>query len=127
MNGNFASARHRDGNNYGPSVIRSFGSTTGGKLRIWPNKEYESEYADLSPNDPHRLLMFDGRQFHQTLPYEGDRRSLVFFTNMRTITMDEEVRSRLELLGFRTPETPAELESWEKKFKRRAETKPTLP
>merc|ERR1712050_707321 len=36
LNANYAGARHRDGNNEGPSVLRAVGDFTGGKLVYFP-------------------------------------------------------------------------------------------
>lgn len=67
-----SSALHVDANNCGKSYIISLGDHTGGKLWQYPNREI---------NTHNRLQECDGLLPHITLPFEGERYSLVFFNS----------------------------------------------
>lgn len=63
---------HRDMHNIGQSYIIAFGPYTGGELMIHGDKAYDIR---------HKPLLFDGSKLlHSTLPFEGERISIVFHT-----------------------------------------------
>merc|ERR1739848_471638 len=43
LNCNYAAKLHRDGNNFGPSMIRAFGQFTGGELNYWPEDDRKTQ------------------------------------------------------------------------------------
>lgn len=90
------SALHVDTLNDGPSLIISLGDHVGGDLWQFPNKTLRVR---------NRLLPCDGRLPHITLPYDGERYSLVYF-NMKGIRRDGPSPDRYRLLkicGFKKP------------------------
>jgi hypothetical protein len=93
LNANYAGARHRDGNNEGPSVIRAVGNFKGGKLLYWPKDAKSNmqrpgrhELNKLSKADARvfdlkkNTTIFDGCRAHEVEDFTGDRYSLVYFT-----------------------------------------------
>jgi hypothetical protein len=90
------SGLHVDKMNCGPSLIASFGDHTGGELFQYPDKVI---------NIHNRLKMSDGTVPHMTLPFEGERFSVVYFTNKwtrHTAPSSATVRE-LKALGFSRP------------------------
>ena len=83
----YAARRHRDSYNVGPSVVKAFGSFTGGELLYWPedngNKKVEAlEWDSAQKFDARReLVLFSGLRGHAVAPFVGERYSLVFFTS----------------------------------------------
>ena len=87
VNFGYAARIHRDGNNVGPSMTKSFGSFTGGSLLYW---ESDDGSLDLNTADPahasctfdtrRQMVLFDGNRAHAVSPFKGERYSLVFFT-----------------------------------------------
>ena len=76
FNKNHKSARHKDDKNATDSYIIGLGDYTGGKLRVW--SENEKTYVDY--NIKNRWLRFNGaKHFHQTLPFVGERFTLVYY------------------------------------------------
>ena len=97
------SALHVDKMNDGPSLIVSLGDHIGGDLWQFPNKRL---------NVRNRICPCDGRLPHITLPYEGERYSLVFF-NMKGIQRPGPSPDRYRILkgcGFRKPRIDPENE-----------------
>eukprot|EP00746_Dinoflagellata_sp_MGD_P121096 gnl/MRDRNA2_/MRDRNA2_56378_c1_seq1.p1 gnl/MRDRNA2_/MRDRNA2_56378_c1~~gnl/MRDRNA2_/MRDRNA2_56378_c1_seq1.p1 ORF type:complete len:346 (+),score=55.67 gnl/MRDRNA2_/MRDRNA2_56378_c1_seq1:93-1130(+) len=87
VNSMYAAKRHRDKNNCGPSVIKTFGQFRGGELRYWPEDSGQARVEDLSMADSVVLSvktsakLFDGKRAHEVNPFSGaERFSLVFFT-----------------------------------------------
>merc|ERR1711957_929833 len=86
--GNYNGARHRDGNNEGPSVIRAVGDFTGGRLKYWPSdtQKPRPNVSELDPKDSVALdlakntVVFDGCRAHEVENFEGERYSIVFFS-----------------------------------------------
>jgi len=71
--------KHTDTLNVGKSVIVSFGSHTGGKLRVYSS---ETEYEAMDIHD--RPLCFNGSLLaHETEPFEGDRWSIIYYSQRR--------------------------------------------
>jgi len=48
VNKNYAGRIHRDGNNFGPSMISAFGDFTGGKLKYYPHDDARSIWRSFS-------------------------------------------------------------------------------
>jgi len=71
VNENYQSLPHRDAGNRGLSCIVGFGDYVGGYLDI----------SGIPVDIKHRLVYFDGsRHTHSTMPWTGNRYSLVFHT-----------------------------------------------
>ena len=88
LNKGFASKRHRDSNNVGPSLIRAFGNSERGDLYYWPNDPGKVDVSTLQRKHrgtlelrlPEHLAAYDGKRAHETQPFKGeDRISLIFF------------------------------------------------
>ena len=87
LNYNYAAKLHRDGNNAGPSLARSFGAFIGGELSYWSNDDKRTPLEQLRERDAVRIdthmhyALFDGCRGHRVEPFSaGDRYSLVFFS-----------------------------------------------
>ena len=77
INKNFKIGRHKDKKNVGESYIIGLGDYTGGELVIEDN-EKEKKIIDIK-NNPYT---FNGSEkYHYVLPFEGERFSLVFYSN----------------------------------------------
>ena len=118
VNGSFASKRHRDGRNTGPSIIRAFGADSGGELRIWPNDDRstradeltEDDSQDLVIDDPEHLTIYDGRRAHEVRPFTGQRFSVIFFVTSGSDRMQHgQLATELGTQGFRVPRSEADL------------------
>jgi len=87
VNYGYAARRHRDGNNVGPSVAKSLGHFTGGRLKYWADDNCERGFHELNEADAQeydtksQIVLFDGRRCHCVTPFSGERYSLVFFTS----------------------------------------------
>ena len=83
---------HVDRNNCGPSMICSLGNHTGGELWQWPGDVLEIH---------NKFKLSDGLLPHATLPFKGERYSLVYYCvrELRTPPCDED-RKLLNDLGF---------------------------
>ena len=118
VNRGYAAARHVDGNNFGPSIVRSYGSPNDG-LYIWPHTE-KRRIAELprsravllriGRND--RTYAFDGTHPHETRQPTGDvtdRYSIIFFQTKRGWMAPPEVLHATAELRFNhaTSETQA--------------------
>ena len=76
FNKNHKSAKHKDAKNATDSYIIGLGDYTGGELRIWD--EDNKTYKDF--NIKNRWLRFNGaKHYHQTLPFKGERYTLVYY------------------------------------------------
>jgi hypothetical protein len=85
-----------DGNNLGPSYIRSFGKHTGGEL--WTE--------DQGVIDCHGAWKkFDGKKLHETQPFGGTRISFIVFTHNACEELTSEVVGELRALGFTAGDT----------------------
>ena len=99
LNHNFASALHVDDYNSGPSYIVGLGTYAGGEL-------WTLEHGPLDCH--HSFCHYDGTEPHATLPFTGERYTLVFFTHQTHPRLGDADRSYLESLGFPLPK-PTEL------------------
>ena len=86
VNYDYGAKAHRDGNNLGVSLTKSFGDFAGGQLLYWGEDDGLSLVEKLREQDArsidtrHGMLLFDGRRAHAVAPFQGERYSLVFFT-----------------------------------------------
>lgn len=89
VNRDYAARRHRDTRNAGVSVIRAFGSFTGGRLRYWPNDPGPKtlpDVGDLKDSEAVQLnvcgssVVVNSTKAHEVEPFQGSRFSLVYFT-----------------------------------------------
>ncbi|CAE7938265.1 lkhA [Symbiodinium necroappetens] len=120
LNKNYATKMHVDANNHGPSFIIGLGDYKGGEVWIYDeNGTVEMElpctlrgWSHLRPGQkvPGRLedcrnkwLKFDGNTPHMTMPYQGSRISIVYFTRKGWLTMLPETKDTLETSGFMLP------------------------
>jgi hypothetical protein len=99
LNHNFASALHVDDYNSGPSYIVGLGTYAGGEL-------WTLEHGPLDCH--HSFCHYDGTEPHATLPFKGERYTLVFFTHQTHPRLGDADRAYLESLGFPLPK-PTEL------------------
>lgn len=79
LNRNLRCKRHTDGGNAGPSYIAAFGNFKGGKLLVEPPGGGVPEMElDLKS----RFVQFNGKtQPHETMPFSGERFTLVYYTS----------------------------------------------
>lgn len=110
LNCQYAAARHRDGNNFGPSMIKGFGAFSGGRLGVFPEDDREIKdvkklpqrdrvSADLKSN----LVMFNGNSAHEVEDFEGSRFSVVYFTLGCFAKAKKEDEETMRRLGFPVP------------------------
>jgi len=114
LNCNYAAQRHRDKNNFGPSLIKAFGSFTGGELAYWPEDDKTVKVDDM-PQDKKvqvqlrdGLMMFNGNCAHAVNDFQGERFSVVYFTLGCHAKAKPADRAKLEELGVAMPEVDAD-------------------
>ena len=80
LNKNLQCKRHTDGGNMGLSYIIAIGNYTGGALRVERDEHHPN---DVTIHDLHRtFVLFNGKeQPHETLPFTGERYTLVYYTS----------------------------------------------
>ena len=75
VNHGWESARHRDRNNVGKSIIVTIGDHQAGGLKIWDEDDRKGDVMKLRTKDAKVLhprktpLVFDGTQAHETVPF----------------------------------------------------------
>merc|ERR1712039_116412 len=117
LNKNYAARVHRDGNNFGPSMIAAFGKFSGGELNYWSedNKSCKLEELPAKPTQKFQLgsglAMFNGNSAHSVNPFEGQRFSVVYFTSGCHAGLEAEDVSILKKLGM--PYPPPTVEQFE--------------
>jgi len=109
VNRDYAAKTHRDGNNFGPSMISAFGSFSGGELNYWAEDDGKADLEnlgskgkvqfDLSKN----LALFNGNCAHSVEDFEGNRFSIVYFTLGCHAKMKDEDRTAMASLGIPVP------------------------
>mmetsp|Transcript_112278 Transcript_112278/g.194648 ORF Transcript_112278/g.194648 Transcript_112278/m.194648 type:complete len:508 (-) Transcript_112278:96-1619(-) len=110
LNCNYAAKRHRDGQNFGPSMIKAFGDFSGGELNVFPEDDRDkSDLSKLPASDKRclnikdNLAMFNGNSAHEVEEFQGTRLSIVYFTlGCHDRAKDEDVEL-LRQLGFPFP------------------------
>jgi hypothetical protein len=117
VNKNYASRPHVDKNNLGQSLILGLGDYTDGQLWVHDDKgdvplelkedifsayRYRSgkSYSGTVLDCRNEIIEFDGTKLHYTLPFTGDRYTLVFFTSDMFMRASEETRAALNEAGF---------------------------
>jgi len=103
LNKNYAAKRHRDGNNFGPSMIKAFGDYKQGELNVFPSDDRAVSDLDKLPQSDRvtldikkNLVMFNGNSAHEVNDYsDGDRYSIVYFTIGCHSKMTDECRQGL--------------------------------
>jgi len=112
VNKNYAGRIHRDGNNFGPSMISAFGDFTGGKLKYYPHDDGKIDLEELQRKTAHKaeeldlksgLALFNGNSAHSVDHFEGQRYSIVYFTLGCHADMKQEDREKLGSMGVATP------------------------
>jgi len=110
LNCNYAAKRHRDGNNFGPSMIKAFGKFEGGELNYFPDDDKSVDLEKLKVKDSKsinlskNLAMFNGNSAHEVNEFKGDFRfSIVYFTLGCHAKAPKEVMTSLKSMGFHTP------------------------
>ena len=85
LNHNVQAKKHIDGQNNGHSVIVGIGEYTGGRLNV-----YDKDGIDVISYDiKDRPLMFNGAiNPHETLPFEGERYTIIFFKQKKAGTIE---------------------------------------
>ena len=89
INFGFGCRLHRDTYNRGPSITKSFGAFTGGRLFYYPDDDGRTTLEDLRPHSDkghavalqtsRDLVLFEGRRSHSVEDFVGvrDRKSVV--------------------------------------------------
>lgn len=112
VNKNYAAAIHRDGNNFGPSMIGAFGKFSGGELNYWPEDDGKIDLDELQKGGKHEkehmnlgngLALFNGNCAHSVNDFNGNRFSIVWFAGSFHVKMSDKVRKELESLDFNVP------------------------
>lgn len=111
MNNNYAAKRHRDGNNFGPSMIAAFGDFEHGELNVYPNDDRDliKRVEDVPQKDrmaldiKTNLAMFNGNSAHEVDDFKGNRFSIVWFTCGCHAKADSQYKEALETMGMPYP------------------------
>jgi len=111
LNKNYAAKIHRDGNNFGPSMISAFGDFTGGALKYYTFDDGKVDLDELdAKKDQARelqlnkgLALFNGNTAHSVNDFEGTRFSIVYFTLGCHAKMKQADRDKLQSMGVKTP------------------------
>jgi len=118
LNCNYAAKRHRDGNNFGPSMIKAFGEFSGGVLSVFPNDDKSKELEQLPESDraecniKENLAMFNGNSAHEVSDFTGKRLSIVYFTASCHAKAKPADIAELTKLGFPYPAPNENPFSW---------------
>lgn len=110
VNKNYAANIHRDGNNFGPSMISAFGDFSGGQLNYFPDDDGKGDPAKLmkghkkeTMNLGEGLALFNGNCAHSVEDFKGNRFSIVFFALGCHSKMKDAERTSLKNIGFSVP------------------------
>ena len=108
VNSGYSARIHRDGNNHGPSLTRSFGAFTGGRLNYYGQDNGQQSFEELeaeprcaatSLRTRDCMVLFDGTRAHSVEGYAGERFSLVFSTINAFARMRHDVLEFLISMG----------------------------
>jgi len=80
VNQNVMCKPHRDESNVGETVVIGFGDYCGGNILIKENQDLVKSY-----NVCGNFLRFAGKNLHWTEPWEGNRITVLFYSNKRLI------------------------------------------
>jgi len=112
VNKNYAGKIHRDGNNFGPSMISAFGDFTGGTLNYYSHDDGKADLEELQSKSAGKaerldlkngLALFNGNSAHSVDDFQGNRYSIVYFTLGCHAKMKQQDRETLESLDVATP------------------------
>eukprot|EP00419_Tripos_fusus_P051497 CAMPEP_0172818578 /NCGR_PEP_ID=MMETSP1075-20121228/14006_1 /TAXON_ID=2916 /ORGANISM="Ceratium fusus, Strain PA161109" /LENGTH=488 /DNA_ID=CAMNT_0013658953 /DNA_START=42 /DNA_END=1505 /DNA_ORIENTATION=- len=111
LNKNYAAKIHRDGNNFGPSMIAAFGDFTGGALKYFTFDDGKVDLDELEAkkDQAHELdlknglALFNGNTAHSVNDFQGTRFSVVFFTLGCHAKMKQADREKLQSMGVKPP------------------------
>jgi hypothetical protein len=110
LNCNYAAVQHRDQGNFGPSMIKAFGSFTGGRLRYWGEdmgeklQELKKNRQPVALDLKKGLCLFNGNSAHEVESFKGEcRYSVVFFTSGSYLEAKEDTLQKLRDLGMPVP------------------------
>ena len=75
---------------------------------VWPDAQRTKSLSVLKESDSktydtHQDVYFDGTQAHQTAPFEGNRKSIVWFVANKLGAASPWVLADLVTMGFNTP------------------------
>ena len=104
VNYNFQSQVHRDKANAGMSAMIAFGQFTGGRLLYWHEDDGSPDfYLNNEPLYLHskQLRFFDGRKYHGTEPFEGNRYTIIYFKVRDAEGATPKVQDELIQMGAR--------------------------
>ena len=113
VNYGYAARMHRDANNVGPSLTRSFGDFVGGRLRYWGEDDGSLALEELARfpatvlDTGRALCLFDGRRCHSVESFTGERYSLVFFCTNAYGKARGDALALLSSLGAHVPTSSA--------------------
>ena len=139
LNYNYASRAHADANNLGTSFIVGLGDYTGGEL--WVHDESGDVEYDIQGDEDVTAFyhvgkkvngklckikdtwtMFDGNVLHYTLPFKGERYSIIYFTSDHYAATPEEAKAGMIKAGFDFDFNAADMDAvLRQKYHRRAE------
>ncbi|KAK7230829.1 acetylcholine-gated cation-selective channel [Aureococcus anophagefferens] len=97
VNANYRSAMHCDGGNVGASAICAFGDFTGGNL--WTHDRGLLRVDGASRG----ARYFNGNMPHMTMPFDGERYSLIYFCCGNWGSLSRADEAALCDMGFRFP------------------------
>jgi len=111
VNKNYAGKIHRDGNNFGPSMISAFGDFTGGDLNYYSHDDGKIDLQKLEKTKDkaehydlkNGLTLFNGNSAHSVNAFEGNRYSIVYFTLRCHDKMKQADRDLLDQMCVATP------------------------
>ena len=120
LNKDYASTIHVDKNNVGESLILGLGDYTGGELWVydpkgrvpmevtravpgWPKLKIGSIVTGTIHDVKRTWVRFDGRRPHATMPIEGSRYTLIFFTTEWGSRAPGAALGKLQALGYPLP------------------------
>merc|ERR1712085_127501 len=115
INHNWSSKAHRDKNNVGMSMITAMGEFVGGSLVVYNNDDRKTkpdqwDIRDLSDVTEHDIkcksVFFNGKNIHRTMPFEGNRTSIIFFESKHLTggcgqNTHESTDDEMRKMGFR--------------------------
>lgn len=115
VNKDYAAKIHRDGNNFGPSMIAAFGDFSGGSLNYFPEDDGKMDLEKLESSSKREkfdlkngLALFNGNSAHCVDDFEGHRYSIVYFTLGCHSKMKPEERDLLQSMKFAVPKEDAD-------------------
>ena len=94
---------HRDVNNRGLSALMLAGRFSGGARKVMGGTELHLSECEV-------LLIFSGQDPHMSLPFKGNRGSLIFFSHATWGSLPAGDAAALSDAGFRLPEARTSVE-----------------